>query len=516
MIRQNKKYLLVFFVIVLAASAAVYRNKPADNSKKQSSGENAANNITCPNCNVVLISVDSLRADHIGAFGYKRNTTPNLDKLVKRGFLFLNNFNPSFITPVSEASLMTGLFPTSHGVANFNMLLPKTILTMPQYLKGNGYETSALLSSPEFMTNPAMLSSFSRGFDKYEYSNQEYLHDYYNNSAKARAVPNLDAINSKLDYFNGKKFFLWLGIGTVHWPYGKNIDEYGDKNYSGVFKGKTLDWRTFQNVYKGIVYPEKLALTNADVQYIIDQYDNGIKTFDAFLGQFVGELKKRGLFKNTIVILESEHGEDLNEHGYFAHYDIMDTQVHTPLFIFVPSSQKGAEISSLISSVDVFPTLIELLGDRVPKELQGKSLLPIISGNEQDGRRNEVYIERNPLWEELKETIRYVLQKQGIKIEEGKYKDIAIRTPEWKYILRTAGERVEKISWWAYITGKPITVPKEELYNLIKDPLETKNVVGEEPEKAAEFRKKVNAWYAKISQTAPKKIEYIPSIQPYF
>ena len=100
---------------------------------------------TCTtDCNVILVSVDSLRADHMGIYGYKRNTTPNFDALAKKGTLFKNYYSPSYITPVTEATVQTGLYPTSHGVTNFDSLLPKNRTLLPEYMKKLGFRTQAI------------------------------------------------------------------------------------------------------------------------------------------------------------------------------------------------------------------------------------------------------------------------------------------------------------------------------------------------------------------------------------
>lgn len=476
--------------------------------------------VVCTDCNVILISVDSLRADHIGAFGYKRDTTPNFDKFAQSSTLFLNYFSTSFLTPVSEMSVQTGLYPTSHGVTNFDTILPENKLTIAEYLKGKSYETSALSSSPEFEINPALKKSFSRGFDRYQYfidtSKQQ------DKFQQERQFFHQADVNSELDTLKDKKFFLWLAVGGVHWPYDKGFQNiYADKNYSGVFFNKMLDWEGFQYIYKRQIYKEinllgDQDLQDADIQYVIDNYDNGIRAFDDFLGQLMRELKQRGLLEKTIVIIESEHGEDLGEHGYFAHYDVLDTQVHVPLLVFTPSLQNGKKISSLSSGVDVFPTIVELLGGVVSDGIQGKSLVPIMDGKEKNGIRTEIFIERSPLWEEAISSIRWILEGRGIKVISGQYKDIAIRTSEWKYILRLSQKRMEEVSWWKTLTGQPMNIPEAELYNIIDDPLETQNVIDKYPKEGEILRKKLEDWFAGISSAAPAHIDTEGTIQPYF
>lgn len=468
----------------------------------------------CGDCNIILLSVDSLRADHVSAFGYKRDTTPNFDKFAEQGALFLNYFSTSFLTPVSEASVQTGLYPSSHGVTNFDTVLPENKVTITEYLKAKNYETSAVITSPEFEFYPAIKAGFSGSFDRYKYVNPLREID----ASKYRQFPTQSGLDSEFDALRDKKFFLWLPVGGVHWPYGwtaKNV--YADPDYNGILKGKLLDWEgAFKYIYKGVSYPSGKKLEEKDIQYVRDKYDNGVRAFDDFLGELLDELKRRDLFDKTIIVIESEHGEGLGEHGYFAHYDVLDTQTHTPLLIFTPSLPGGQRIFSLSSSVDVFPTIIELLGDTVPNGIEGKGLMPLITGEEQDGLRQEVFMERVPLWEEADRYLRQSLESRGIKVVSGKYKDVAIRTREWKYILRLSRAREEEVSWWATLTGKTVHIPEAELYNLADDPLETKNVINQYPEEAGALRKKLEDWRARISPNAPSRSEVREYIQPYF
>jgi arylsulfatase A-like enzyme len=465
----------------------------------------------CTNCNVILISVDSLRADHVNTYGYARATTPNFDRISQSGALFLNYFTTSFLTPVSEASVHTGMYPSSNGVTNFDTVLPKNKLTLAQYLKNLEYNTFAVLSSPEFEVNPALKESFSAGFDSYNYFNLTEVSD--SPGSIKRQYPTLDTYNS---FLSDKKFFLWLAVGGVHWPYGDGVKNiYADENYQGVFKNKKLDWNEFQNVYQGKYYPQGENIQAIDTQYVWDMYDNGVQAFDVFLGQVLSNLENRDLLKNTIIIIQSEHGEGLGENGYFAHYDVLDTQIHTPLLIIGPTVKDKQRIEAMSSSVDIFPTLVELLGESLPKQLQGKSFASLITGRQSSVVSNEIFTERNPLWEEAHLGIRNSLTERGISVVSGKYNDIAIRTTQWKYILRLSKNRMQQISWWQTVTGKTLHFPSAELYDLKNDPLETKNVIEMHPEIASDLRKKLEAWYTKIS-TDSSKIEHKVELQPYF
>lgn len=459
----------------------------------------------CPDCNIVLLSVDSLRADHVGAYGYERETTPYFDALAKKGVLFENYFSTSFLTPVSEMSVHTGMYPTAHKTTNFDTVLPEDITTLAQYFKQKGYATSALLSSPEFEINPALRKSFSRGFERYEYLEEVQ-----------RAFPTREQVEEEIDTFSDKKFFWWVGVGGVHWPYGaQGPNVFADETYSGIFQNKPLEWwSVFQNIYEGVQYPEQVSVEDADIQYVIDQYDNGVRAFDEFLERFMNELTRRNLLDRTIIIIQSEHGEDLHEHGYFAHYDILDTQTHVPLLVLFPRLDTECRITSFAGSVDVFPTIVDVLGYPPLDQFQGTSLAPIIHGSEKDGARQEVFLERSPLWEETF-SISASLKNRGIETGSERHKDIGIRTPRWKYISRTSKQAMEKIQWWRAVTGKKVQFPEEELYDLVSDPGEKKNVIGQYPDEAAALRKKLQSWFEKISPPS-QNTDTEPVIQPYF
>lgn len=120
--------------------------------------------------NVILISIDSLRADHLSAYGYSRKTTPNIDDLAKEGVLFKNYFSQSYLTPVSEMSVHTGMYPSSSGLIGFDTILPNNVLTLAQILKKYGYQSAAFGNSPEFIIFEALKDSFNRGFDSYDIS----------------------------------------------------------------------------------------------------------------------------------------------------------------------------------------------------------------------------------------------------------------------------------------------------------------------------------------------------------
>lgn len=464
-------------------------------------------------CNILFISVDSLRADHVGAYGYSRNTTPNFDALTQKGTLFKNYYSPSFLTPVSEASVQTGLYPTSHGLKNFDSVLPTDRKILPQYMKSLGFSTQAIMSSPEFEAFKPIKQSFSRGYDSYVFP-QKVIKP----GEPIRQYPPINTVRDALTKSNNSKQrkFVWLALGGLHWPFGYNEpNAFGVTNYSGPLSGQLLDWVLFKNIYDGKLYPNKINLQQADIQYVRDQYDNGVLAFDNYLGQVMGQLKQLKLDKKTIIIIESEHGEELGEHGYFAHYDVYDTQVHDPLLVVDPRVSGNKKISSMATSVDVLPTVLDLVGAHASSKLQGKSLVPLIKGQEKDGQREEVFLERVPLWEQATLQNKQDLANKGIDLGDSLSQDIGIRTDKYKYILRLAHKKQSEISWWQSMSGLSLNFPEAELYDLKKDPGETKNIIKERPDIASQLNKRLNQWYKKVQQDQPTNIKKTEIVQPY-
>lgn len=209
----------------------------------------------------------------------------------------------------------------------------------------------------------------------------------------------------------------------------------------------------------------------------------------------------------------------MHENGYIAHYDILDNQIHVPLLILSPCLKQGVKISSLAGSFDIFPTIAEMIGGASPAGIHGKSLLPLMNSQEADGLRQEIFIERIPLWEETLAGGIYMgeaLKQKGIEIGSERHKDIAVRTPKWKYIWRMSKEQMEKISRWQFASGKKIEIPEAELYDLQNDPLETKNVIDQYPAEAAQLRKKLEEWHKKIMASSPSDVKRSGPMMPYF
>lgn len=499
------------------------------------------------NTNVILISLQCLRPDHLGIYGYKEETSRNMDKLGQESVLFENAISQANLTPVAQMSVLTAQYPRINGMVSFEIMHDAvTQQTLPAILKYYDYSTAAVVSSPEFflrydtdsgtMVNPGDV--FSRSFD------------YFGRTIRGPGGRSLRRIPEEAFHWlkanKDKKFFLWIASGLNHMPYGASVPSKYKTMYDP--EGYTPFWKRFpgsewkntndapsydifsrvfgQDFYWG--FSPAYQLTQEDVQYVNARYDAGIYYTDLFIGELMKLLESLDLKEKTLIILHSIHGEDLGENGRYFHYDVTDTVVKNALLMHFPDGElSGKRIPEQVQSIDIVPTILDYLQIPVPHEAQGRSLLPFLRGDKSAAPDEYAFIDRIPWWE-------YTLHKwylefkssQGAHFataEKTKLKeyqamlrasfdklgyppgDIAIRTNNWKLILRKNPAILQKVSWKNFITGKSNQVEEVELYDLKNDPLETTNVAGQNPAITLRLKNKLLEWDTAIEN---QKAEY--------
>jgi len=501
------------------------------------------------NTNVILISLQCLRADHLGAYGYKRNTSANIDALARKSVLFENAISQANLTPVAQMSVLTSQYPRVNGMVSFEVTREMvTARTLPEILKYYGYTTAATVSSPEFfmrfdtaggeLINPGDV--FSRSFD------------YFGRTARGpegaslRVAP-VDAFNW-LKNNSDKKFFLWIGSGLLHMPYSATVPPpyktmYDPPGYTPFWKrlpqlpGSSDDspsYDIFSRVYRNDFYWDfkpVYHLTEEDNQYVTGRYDAGVYYTDLFIGNLMKLLDSLKLTEKTLIVLQSMHGDDLGENGLYFHYDVTDPVVKNALMMRFPGGEYGnRRISEQVQGLDVMPTILGYLEIPPPNDAQGENLLPLVKGEKGATGTAKVFIDRLPWWEYT--LSRWYLEMQSVtgkeftkaetkglleyqqKLKESFSQlgyppgDIAVRTLEWKLVLRKNRALLEKLSWWGFITGQPQQQAEVELFDLKKDPLEKVNVAGKYPEIVAELKKSLLEWDAAVES---KKIKYAPA-----
>jgi len=509
--------------------------------------------------NVIMISLDILRPDHLGAYGYQRDTSPNIDRLAKQSVLFENAIAHSYLTPVAHMSVITGQYPRSHGMLSFEVTRDDVSQrTLPEILKIYGYQTAAVMSSPEFfmrydtesgkIVNPKDI--FSHAFDYYGRTVPDK-----SGSVRVNPTGALEWLTANKD----KKFFLWIESGMLHPPFSQTVPEpqksrYDPKNYTPYYEtlpirlGKEkvdrgVPTEVLFHTYRGDYYLDfqpVYRLTDTDRDYIIGRYDAGLHYTDSFIGDLLRLLDTLKLSGKTLVVFHSIHGEALGEHGYYFHHDVYDTEIKTALtFRFPDSKAAGTRISRQVQGVDILPTILDYLQIPINHEIQGASLLPLVTGDNKNFKGSDyAFIDRIPWWEYVLEgwhlenqsergadyTPLEISRMKGYRtmlqdtIGGGKFPPecIAIRTNEWKLILRERRELLENISWWNFISGQKFPVEAVELYHLSSDPLEQKNVAKANPQVVAKLKAKLLEWDAANPKTTAKtKARQMPLIIPY-
>jgi len=399
-----------------------------------------------PPQNVLLISVDTLRADRLGCYGYARPTSPNIDGLAAEGVRFGHAISQSSWTTPSHASLLTSQYPSSHRLnqgwqqlekfqkeGKGYRVLAEGATTLAEVLRENGYRTMAL-------TGGATLAGelgFAQGFDAYRVDSpslgekpRQVLGQWL---AESREVP----------------FFIFFHTFEVHAPYGHaEMAEslLTDPEREAVRRGARRDAAGFESLLR------KLGLFRREVTSAL--YDGGIRCADAFLGGLLGELRRLRLDERTLIVFTSDHGEEFGEHHperfYNAHCNtVYDELIHVPLILRLPGKvPAGGVVDAPVELVDVAPTILDYLGIVVPSSMQGKSLKKLVA---RPGRYHKEWTlsESTCLGPEVK----------------------TLRSRGTKYVATYEARGEEH-------AGVPGPLLSEELFDLASDPGETRSLPG--------------------------------------
>jgi len=345
--------------------------------------------------NVILITIDSLRADHVSCLGYSKKTTPNIDKIAKEGCLFSQAIANAPSTAYSFRSILCSLYPLMY-MDGFR--LPTQITTIAEILKNKGYETFAFHSNPYL----SKYYGWDRGFDVFEdFLRSESSTDKVKNKIKdflrynefVRMIYALLLMMSKkgrtslrrADEINKKAlsqlqqqsntFFLWLHYMDTHTPYTL-------PQMHLLSCAITTYWK-YIKIFQKLPHSEEIPWD--DLQKVIEMYDEAIECADRALGLFFEKLKEMGIYHNTFVIITADHGEEFGDHsdGEIGHPPMLyDELLHVPLIIKGPGIPEDVVIEEQVSLLDIAPTIVDLLNLPKVKQFQGKSLIPLIKGRE--------------------------------------------------------------------------------------------------------------------------------------
>ena len=422
-----------------------------------------------PRPNVLLITLDTTRRDHLSVYGYERDTTPGLVRFAAEGARFDRAYSPASITAESHATLFTGLYPIEHGVVKNGLALPERHVTLAERLRALGFQTAAIVSS--FVLDRRF--GWQQGFDHYEDDfapaeaswkiDQWYEFTMSTGAFDRRANFTTDRALRWLahDRDPTRPFLLFAHYFDPHDPYDP------PPPFDASFKPKPGE-------------VPRLADTLRARDWI-DDYDGEIAFTDAQLSRLFEGLAALGLAERTLVVVVADHGEGLMQHEQMTHgANIYEEVVRVPLLVRLPGViAAGTVVDAPVEEVDLLPTVLDLIGAPREGPLSGRSLAPVLRAVGQLDPERPVYLHRRPFDRQV---------FQGIPVDGEQF---GVVRAGWKWIEGTRdGTRA--------------------LYDLASDPLETANRAAAEPDRVRELSNLVGDWRGAHPATA----EAAPPIAP--
>lgn len=339
--------------------------------------------------NIILITIDALRPDHLSCYGYQKAVTSHIDLLAKEGILFQNALANAPNTYRSFASLVSSQYPETVAKCEVVETVPKDIWlfiktlnplppefpTLAQVIRDSGWNTLAVL------TNPLLGEQLqiTRGFEKVYHadaSNKElvkFIPSYNVSKRSKRDTHFLTTVAMELiESHKDAKFFFWVHYIDPHMPYGDPwVPPYPvSKNYRGPIR---RGFKQFFEVNEG-----KIKLSPEDVFQLEYLYDRDIEYVDKQVGRLIDYLKKAGLWENSLVILSADHGEQFYEHGETSHVSLYWETIRVPLIVKLPGESTPQTVTEIVELIDLAPTILEMAGLAIPSSFQGKSFAPLL------------------------------------------------------------------------------------------------------------------------------------------
>lgn len=318
--------------------------------------------------NIILISVDTLRPGHLGCYGYKRETSSNVDNFAKEGLLFENCFSHAPETSPSCASFLSGFLPHETRVTKNNVIVHSDVPMLADILKEAGYKTYGIVSNYVLRNG----QGFEQGFDIYDAQMDERELNR-KNVCERIAEKTSDCVLDILRQHSGENFFLWVHYQDPHGPYTPKPP------YDTMFldHNKEPVYLKFNDSFsgKGGIPSYQRLQDNNDYHYYVSQYDGEIGYFDEHFGRLIAFLKKIHVYENSLIIFTADHGEAMGEHDcYFAHgHGLTNDLVHVPLIIRYKDMMKGRR-KDFVQHLDIVPTILKFLGMKENFPYRGRNL----------------------------------------------------------------------------------------------------------------------------------------------
>jgi len=430
--------------------------------------------------NVVLIVLDTARADRFSFMGYNRNTSPNIDSLASESVIYSSAFAPCFWTLPSHASLFTGLFPGTAGATSQTNHLPYFNTTLAEVLKNTGFHTAGL-SCNVWVSHER---GFTKGFDEYYEMWRKKNYSVVNKQSGQMEWEEVKKVNQWVDSNKKsvKPFFLFVNLNCVHMPYTppepfrsrflKNKDDLS--NIRGVSRLRDM-WAHLAG---------EIKLSEKDTQIMSDLYDGEVAFADHCVGEIVKTLKEAGQFDNTLFIVTSDHGENLGDHNLLDHLlSMYETTLHIPLLIRYPESYKaGTTFDGLVSLVDVAPAILDVC-DICEDNSNTKQSVAALTASGISPRKFIVAENERPI--------------NGLKIMRKKFP--SFDTKRIDYPMQAIRTDKHKFIWSIGY--------KRQLYDLTSDPKELKNIAVDNPKLADKLQARLIKWNSEIP--AAKDISFM-------
>jgi arylsulfatase A-like enzyme len=440
---------------------------------------------------VILVQLDTLRTDHLDAYGYERKTAPTLTRLAQEGAIFRHAVTQTGWTKAATPSVHTSLFPTTHGVHQIPDRLPASASTIAEAYRAAGYATASF-SSVSFT---GQFTNLHQGFEE--------LHE--SESTAGRAGPRgsktsreyVDRLTAWLEDHRDVPSFVYLHFFDPHSPYEPNkpydtmwADPKGREDYLRWLEVLKKHVKDAFMAQRGMATPDELRAAGIDpaayIRYSKDWYDGSIRGMDVEIARLVERLEELGLRERSLVAFYADHGEEFHEHGNMWHgRTAYGEMMRVPLILWGPGHVPGGlDVQEPVQLVDVMPTLLETSGLPVPKEAQGQSLRPLLSPRGAQGavaanggwKRRPLVSEKHPFGNAAE----FPSAAESYAIVEG----------DWKLIHNVV---------------RPEGKPEFELFDFYKDPHDQRDLAAANPEVVARLSKMLEGWrrMAKQAQLKP-------------
>jgi arylsulfatase A-like enzyme len=398
--------------------------------------------------NIIIILSDALRKDHLGCYGYERNTTPHIDAFSREATIFTNTYAQAPSTKPSVASIFTSLYPSQHQTIINQQQLPLSKLTLAEVLKQSGYVTAG------FFENYNLLKKFqfNQGFNIWTplERNQNSI------QSKKKAKEGFDKkIQSWLTRNKNKPFFLYIHFLDPHNPYTPPppFNNFFDKEYKGIIDGN-------QTKPEYIPYYKQ---NQKELYHLISLYDEEIRYTDFRFSKIIKKLSELEILEKSLVIFLSDHGEEFLEHGHLRHStSVYSELINIPLIIRYPKLFWEKRELKNVQHIDIFPTILHISGIELPLYLEGKNILAEIPGKQTKNRMPENIISE------------YIVNKKKKRSSQR-----CLITPEWKLI-----HHIRSNSY--------------SLFNIYQDPKDSINIINNNREIARNLKINLTAWERKM------------------